>query len=472
MEKNFWRPLLIMVGALVLILTYAQMIPPWKNKVFATKRFDLAKDLKDAFLPSPADTIQAIVKKFDVSGETRPMLGFIEKLDSLKQSRSGNLRVAYFGDSIIEGDLISGKLREQLQIYYGGSGVGLVPITSIVNEFRRTIRHRFSKNWETLSFMNRGSGSPLGIIGYTFIPRGYYYAETVVQTQAPASPAGDSLQSNQPASPQTRKERQRFYTGGPAWVEYSGVDYPGGSTEFNRIRLFYSHARQTSQVSVSLDGGPYKTYYLQPSETVQALDLSPAAPIKKIRLEFNAGDPIHVYGVSFDDRTGVYVDNLSVRGFSGMSLDAIPAQSLSAFQAALHYDLIILQYGENASDPNTRDYGYYKRGMTRSVKHLQAALPGVPILVISAHDRSIRRNGTFQTSPDIPILVNTQSQLAAETGCAFWNLFMAMGGMNSMPGYVNAAPPLANLDYTHFTVTGANKVAMMLYKVLTTGKVE
>ncbi|HOU72947.1 MAG TPA: hypothetical protein PLB85_06150, partial [Candidatus Syntrophosphaera sp.] len=77
---------------------------------------------------------------------------------------------------------------------------------------------------------------------------------------------------------------------------------------------------------------------------------------------------------------------------------------------------------------------------------------------------------SYQTSPDIPILVQTQSQLAAETGSAFWNLYQAMGGYNSMIGYVNASPRLAAKDYTHFTRAGADKLARMLHKVLTTGK--
>jgi len=45
-----------------------------------------------------------------------------------------------------------------------------------------------------------------------------------------------------------------------------------------------------------------------------------------------------------------------------------------------------------------------------------------------------------------------------------------MGGYNSMIGYVNASPRLAAKDYTHFTRAGADKLARMLHKVLTTGK--
>ena len=461
-----------MAGMLILLLTYAHWIPAWSNDFFSLKSFNFAESVRKALVPAPADTLQQVAEQLDVEGETKPMVSFIRGLAERKQTGQGSLRVAYFGDSIIEGDLITSKLRQQLQLNYGGSGVGLVPITSIVNEFRKTIKHRFSRNWETLSFMNRGNGiTPLGMIGYTFIPRNYYYTESVVSV--PVQPAySDTLSpdtSKLPAT-RTRKETQRNYLGGPAWVEYAGVDVPGGAVDLRHVRLFYSHAQTNSQVVVYWDDGPPQTRYLSKAGGVQMLDLSPSAPVKKIRVEFNPADPIHVYGMSFDEPEGVFVDNLSVRGFSGMNLDAIPAEYLRGFQQHLNYDLIVLQYGENVSHADVRDYSFYRRGMIKSIQHLQAAMPGVPILIVSAHDRSVRQNGVFQTSPDIPILVSTQSGFAVETGSAFWNMFNAMGGLNSMPQYVQASPPLANLDYTHFTRAGADKIALMLYKVLTTGQ--
>ena len=140
------------------------------------------------------------------------------------------------------------------------------------------------------------------------------------------------------------------------------------------------------------------------------------------------------------------------------------------FNAALDYDLIILQYGENVSSPNIRDYSNYRQGMIKTVHHIQSALPGVPILLISAHDRSVKQNGVMATSGDIPVLVEAQGEVARETGCGFWNLYEALGGYNSMQGLVKAKPALANRDYTHFTKAGADKVAELLFKVITTGQ--
>ncbi|MCB5247554.1 MAG: GDSL-type esterase/lipase family protein [Candidatus Cloacimonetes bacterium] len=471
MNRAFWRPFLIAAAALALLALVAPLIPERESEVFSLKKLDPLKTLfaeRDFAAP---DTLAEQAKQVHIASELQPLESFLLKLEEQRENPAGNLRVAFYGDSLIEGDLLTEKLRELLQSQYGGHGVGLVPITSIVNHFRQTIRHDFSRNWETVSFMKRGTGRfPLGMIGYTFIPRTWYYEETVIET-ASSPEILDSL--GNVVSPGTasssRKETRRFYLDGPSWVEYSGVKAPGGASEFRRVRLFYSHASANSTVRVSYDGGEPISFALDPAEGVRVLDLSASSPLQKIRLSFDPRDPIHVYGVSFDDLSGAYVDNFAVRGFSGMGFGAIPAEALSVFHSQLDYDLVVLQYGGNVSRPDRRDYSNYIKGMEASIRHIQSALPGVPILLVGVQDRSSKQGGGYQTQPDIPILVQAQSELAARTGCAFWNLYEAMGGYNSMPDWVSAKPALAARDYTHFTRAGAAKLAEMLYKLLTTG---
>jgi lysophospholipase L1-like esterase len=93
-------------------------------------------------------------------------------------------------------------------------------------------------------------------------------------------------------------------------------------------------------------------------------------------------------------------------------------------------------------------------------------MPDVPILIASMHDRAVKAGTGFRTSPDIPLLVQTQSEIAQETDCAFWNVYEAMGGQNSMLGFVNQNPPLAGTDYTHFTRRGAERIATLFLDFL------
>jgi len=70
------------------------------------------------------------------------------------------------------------------------------------------------------------------------------------------------------------------------------------------------------------------------------------------------------------------------------------------------------------------------------------------------------------TIPTVPILVETQRKAAEDTGAAFWDLYGAMGGLNSMVGWVNHKPVLAALDYTHLSAAGSRRVAEFLYNAL------
>jgi hypothetical protein len=50
-----------------------------------------------------------------------------------------------------------------------------------------------------------------------------------------------------------------------------------------------------------------------------------------------------------------------------------------------------------------------------------------------------------------------------ESGFAFWDMYEAMGGKNSMPSWVFADPPLASSDFVHFNPLGAKIIAEMFY---------
>ena len=464
-DKQFVRPLLILLLAVLIILVVFPFIPEWDNDIFPIKRMNLIAQLLGRDSLAVADSVALeVAQQRTTAKELEPLESFWAKLGEHKKGKRGQLRIAYFGDSIIEGDLVSGTLRKELQALYGGQGVGLVGITSIVNRFRKTIVHSFSPNWQSNSFMTKSSG-PLGILGHTYIPQSYQVQERTIIPEAEATE--DSLgnvDTTAVAEPQKVKERVPY--GGPAWVEYAGTSFAGGARTFSQIRLFYSKAPEETQITVIYDGETRAQHTLIPSDELQVLNLSPARPVRKIRLEFPSHKPVHVYGLSFDQPTGIYVDNISIRGFSGMYFNRIPSNLLDAFARHLKYDLVILQYGENVSNPKTTNYDFYRKGMIKSVEHIKASMPGVPILIISAHDRSVRTASGYQTSPDIPILVHAQSRVAEETGSAFWNLFSEMGGLNSMANWVNASPALASKDYTHFTIRGAAKVGEMLLKVI------
>jgi lysophospholipase L1-like esterase len=466
MNKDFFKVTALVLLVIVSIGFIAWLIPG------LDAGFLHLKPLKwFGWLKSSPDTLSVVVDEQALkqaeqwSHATKPLQSFLTALPGAK-SGSAQIRIAYFGDSIIEGDLITQRLRYNLQNRFGGSGIGFVPITSIVSEFRKTIRHTFARNWESLSFMSPNKAEyPLGISGYVFIPRNWYTVQKALEVQSDS--LADSTATFAPDTSQT--VTKRYYVDTPPWVSYQAVNVNGGARQFDRIRLFYSHA-QSGEISVEFDGNPERSYGLLSGDGLQTFDLSQGSPVKQLSLTAPFTNPAHFYGFSFDQPAGVFVDNFAIRGFSGMYFQRIPKPLLEQFQSRLQYDLIVLQYGENVSNPKLRNYDFYRDGMIKTIRYLQSAFPDVPILLISAHDRSIKTASGYVTSPDIPYLIKAQAETAEATGCAFWNLYEAMGGKDSMQKFVKNVPPLASKDYTHFNLAGANRIADLLTDFILGGK--
>jgi len=78
-------------------------------------------------------------------------------------------------------------------------------------------------------------------------------------------------------------------------------------------------------------------------------------------------------------------------------------------------------------------------------------------------------NHDIVTLPTIPRLVEIQRQVAAETGCAFFNTFQAMGGQGTMGRWYGAEPRLVGADYIHPMPAGARIVGELLFSALRDG---
>jgi hypothetical protein len=67
------------------------------------------------------------------------------------------------------------------------------------------------------------------------------------------------------------------------------------------------------------------------------------------------------------------------------------------------------------------------------------------------------------TYPNLENVRNALRNAAFSSDCAFWDMYSAMGGRNSMPSWVYARPPLATSDFVHFNERGARVLAEMFY---------
>jgi hypothetical protein len=178
-------------------------------------------------------------------------------------------------------------------------------------------------------------------------------------------------------------------------------------------------------------------------------------------LQFKNTKGLKALGIALEDNYGVIVDNFSLRGNSGIVMSDLDSESCRNFQQIRTYDLIVLQYGLNVASDSVRVYNWYRDRMISVIDHIQQCFPGADILILGVSDRS--RNGR-NTMPSVISLLRAQRQIAISSEVAFWSIFAAMGGNDSMIKYVKSN--WASKDYTHLSFRGGREIANALYDAL------
>lgn len=370
---------------------------------------------------------------------------FVNKLVALKKNKS-KIRIAWFGDSLIEGDIFVQHIRSLLQKTFGGSGVGFVPITTNVPGFRKNINHTFSSDWKTFSQVDSVKAKvPYGLCGEVFMPR-------INQTKSNSLLVADTV----------------FNKNAGSWASYSTTHYDSlvGIDTFHIVKLYYMTGDSNASVCVSLNHQKPTLKFCKVSDHPQELTLYSGKGIHAVDVQFNCSDTLFVYGLSFEDSSGIYIDNYSLRGSSGWQLGSLRKNVCSGLNADLNYDLLVLQYGVNVANEKTEDYTWYSKGMLNVISSLKRNFDSTAILICSSSDRSIKTDGEFVTMPSLLNLIAQQQKISATSQVAFWNLFDAMGGSGSMAALVDSPLPLANKDYTHLKPAGGKKLSFAFYDAL------
>ena len=111
---------------------------------------EVVADLPDDFTPPMRDG-SILIEDYSPDGS-----GLASLRQSLANSASSPVRIAFVGDSYIEGDILTQDIRAMLQETYGGHGVGYMPVFSPIPGFRRSVRQSGS-GWEAKEIRDMGS---------------------------------------------------------------------------------------------------------------------------------------------------------------------------------------------------------------------------------------------------------------------------------------------------------------------------
>lgn len=350
------------------------------------------------------------------SNANEGLTNFLTALQQLQLQKRKKVRIGYFGDSMIEGDLITQTIRSILQNKYGGNGVGFIPATSVVAHFRQTVKATANENWDDIHFFNNKKKQILGLSGHTFFAK-----------------------------------------------EGAAVNIkPGGGKHLSSLyELSILHGATTEKANLEFTFNNTR-YQLTGNNQFNIYTFNKDTPLAKAQFVFQQSE-IPIYGFSAESKTGVILDNLSFRGSSGVELIRLTNTMLKQMDSIRPYDLIVLHYGPNLLYADSIVYfGYYQKQLSKTVQHLKRAFPRASILIISTADKAFKIEGEYRTGDGVEALLAAQEQVANKFNCAFFNLYEAMGGYNSMKAWVEKHPILAGIDYTHFNQSGSAKIGRLI----------
>jgi hypothetical protein len=357
----------------------------------------------------------------DYSPEQQGLGRFFEAVRNIPKGKT--VRVAWYGDSFVEGDILLGDLRDSLQSIWGGKGVGFVPITSEVAQFKRTLKHNF-RGWKSYTIVERNAPHPpFGLNGHAYVPSA------------------------------------------DAKVHYEGADYFHNTRRWGNVRLFYTALNPTQMIWQNEGMGPQAVTLPAQGSRLKQWTWERPGSIRAFAMRFPQPDGFVAYGASLEDGPGIYFDNFSVRGNSGGPLRGMAPGFVQQFDSLQHYELVVLQVGLNAVTNSLTNIRWYKAELERTFEHLRKCFPRTPILIVSVGDRGGKVGTEVVTMQGVPAIAAMQRDLARQHGFLFYDLYHGMGGPGSMVRMANHRPRWANTDYTHLTHEGGRQVGHRFVKL-------
>lgn len=359
------------------------------------------------------ETVRPMIDSTGMSGleDYSPGEKMSRNLANFINSESLNrcVHIAFFGDSFIEGDILTCDLRTNLHKTYGGAGLGYIPFADPRAANRPTINQTHS-GWTTYSLLRKKNA-----------PQKY----------------ADEFSVNGYISIPTAGARASFQA------------RSGSSIDCSKAKIIFKN-RAAGHMELIINGTDTLHYDLKVSADLQQVTVS--ANIHSMEVRLPICDDFIGYGVEFEGQSGLCVDNFALRSHSGLNLVGTSRTVNQQFNDFVSLDVIVLEYGLNVMQKNVTDYSFFSNKMQNIINYMHLCFPESVIIVMSVGDVGMNKDGKVVTAPSVKPMVAGQRRAAISTGVMFWDTYSAMSGENSMARM--ASKGWAAKDYTHIGFKG------------------
>lgn len=343
-------------------------------------------------------------------------------LDGLRSgTATSRVTVAAFGNSLIAGDRIVDIVRERLSHQFGDGGRGLLLVDRMADYGPRNRTSHSASGWEVFTVGDiKRSPWPQGLTGVVHVSS-------------------------------TAKARSRFALAGETRGALFWVDRGAGPIELR------------------VDGKPLVTTTPGNTGRQQRTDFTLAPDAKWLELVAQQrGTAIH--GLSLDrPRPGVVLDTLGVPATDASLFLTADEQMVTEQLRARSPALVMmmlggnevkrLQWGRSTIDKIERDL----RGF---IHRVQQAAPGSACLLVGPLDAVLGPDASrpFQQRSDLLEVIELERRVAQEEGCAFFDMFAAMGGAGSLKRFHDRG--LVHDDLVHPRGKGLDLLGALLSDAL------
>lgn len=384
----------------------------------------------------PEDTIHNELHLYNPKrGENHALDAFFQELERLEvlNPKDLNIRIAHYGDSQLEGGLITHDIRELFKKSFKGGGTGFIPFYEPC--YNMYVTRKLIGNWKRYTcFHERYSNSFYGYCGtvYRFMP-----ARNL------------SFEPNLQYAPQTAKCLIDLYN----------------PVKYKKIRLFWGKAKTPWSLKVYQKDSLVFEEHFEASDDFHVTEIELKNSPKKLMMEFQAIESPDLYGFSLDNDNGLFVDNLALRGHSGNGFHILNTSFLKFQYEALNHKLIMFQFGGNIIPyTNVKNFKWYEDDLYKMLLKFKKAAPNASILVISNMDMGFKGVNGIQSYPTAPKVRDAQKRAALKAGVAFVDIFELMGGTGAIIDWYQKG--FALNDYAHLTPKGQKKIAEFIVNAL------
>jgi len=318
---------------------------------------------------------------------------FFDKLHELEISQKNQVHVVHIGDSHIQADFFTGKVRtlfkEDFRFPMTSRGFTF-PYRAAKTNNPQDYRVTYSGEWLGKKSVKRREFSQWGLSGINAIT----YAEEATLTINPNR-------------------------------EYNDYD-------IKKVKLFYPvFDRQSYEVELVLDAGNQMTSKLMSDGYIEFRLLKPQ---KSVTFKLKKTAPGQVYfilqGVMLEsDRPGL---TYSATGVNGAEVATyFRCEDFSANLAQINPDLIVISLGTNDAYVPNFDANLFKSNYKKLIADIRKLLPKVPILLTTVGDSYRRRKPNRSNELASDAILN----LGKEMNVGVWDFFRVMGGFKSIKSW-------------------------------------